>query len=161
MWPDSLSLPLRFFLRLSLSSASVRNSFIPSDIIFWTHHVEMHIGFVRDLGLWQWLSVGRVAELENLNTKLYTRLCCKEQSHISPGLTGSRMSDLSANTGCPVCDLNLAMKMIWCLTRNFLNALLNLIMQNMINSLCKLVPMQYPVCLLLEVSPNFSVSFSC
>ncbi len=72
----------------------------------------MHIGFVRDLGLWQWLSVGRVAEQENLNMKLFTRPCCKEQSHISSGLTGSRMSDLSANTGCTVCDLNLAMKRI-------------------------------------------------
>jgi len=70
----------------------------------------MHIGFVRHLGLWQWLSVGRVTKQENLNTKLFTRPCCKEQSHISSGLASSRMSDLTANTGCLVYDFKLAMK---------------------------------------------------
>lgn len=45
-----------------------------------------------------------------MNTKLFTRPCCKEQSHNSSGLTSSRMSDLTETQVWPVYDLKLAMK---------------------------------------------------
>lgn len=61
------------------------------------------------------------------------------------GLIGSRMSDLTANTGCLFCDLNLIMNGFADLMFNktSLDCIVELNNAEMINSLCKLVSVQY------------------